>query len=258
MASPTTARCRTATSSTSTSPSSSCASRAPPPSKPRSSRPFTPFKREHARLLPFPARFAFPPFSRAQDGFYGDLNETFVVGGAVSDEAKALIKCAHDSLSLAIAQCKPGARYRDLGETISAHVRKCGFAVDRTYCGHGIGETFHQAPSIPHYGGNKAKGVMKAGHCFTIEPMINQGSEHCLEWDDGWTVTTRDGRRSAQFEHTLLVTEGGVEVLTARTANSQVFWWEAEAEAWPAPGSAEAAAALGRGRAAAAAGAAAR
>jgi hypothetical protein len=101
------------------------------------------------------------------------LNETFVVGTSVPAETKALVKCAHDSLMLAVAECKPGARYRELGDTITAHVKKCGFAVDRTYCGHGIGETFHQAPSIPHYAGNKAKGVMKAGHCFTIEPMIN-------------------------------------------------------------------------------------
>lgn len=107
------------------------------------------------------------------DGYYGDLNETFVVGTKVPQDAKDLIRCAHDSLARAIELCKPGVRFRDLGDVIAAHTKKCGFSVDRTYCGHGIGETFHQAPSIPHYAGNKAKGLMKPGHVFTIEPMIN-------------------------------------------------------------------------------------
>lgn len=194
--------------------------------------------------------------------------------GSVSADTRALVKCAHDSLMLAVAECKPGARYRDMGDIITAHVKKCGFAVDRTYCGHGIGETFHQAPSIPHYAGNKAKGVMKAGHCFTIEPMINmvrrcrlrlralparaspppspprarptltsrprddsaarplcaraQGGWRDRLWPDGWTAVTTDGKPSAQFEHMLLITETGCEVLSARLPSSPPLWWEVE------------------------------
>lgn len=110
------------------------------------------------------------------DGWHADLNETFVVGKNVSKEKKNLIKASHDALMKAMAACKPGAFYRDLGTVITKHVNGCGFAVDKTYCGHGVGEYFHCAPNIPHYAGNKAKFTMKAGHCFTIEPMINMGS----------------------------------------------------------------------------------
>ena len=97
--------------------------------------------------------------------------------------------------------------------------------------GHGIGACFHCAPNIPHYAGNKAKFVIKPGHCFTIEPMINMGTWKDTHWPDGWTAVTRDGQPSAQFEHTLLVHETGVEVLTARLPTSPPLWWEAEAEA---------------------------
>jgi len=91
-----------------------------------------------------------------------------------------------------------------------------GFSVVRSYCGHGIGDLFHTTPSIPHYSKNKAIGMMKPGHIFTIEPMINEGIYQDKLWPDDWTSVTRDGKRSAQFEHTLLVTETGCEVLTAR------------------------------------------
>jgi len=94
------------------------------------------------------------------------------------------------------------------------------FNVVRTYCGHGIGDLFHCAPNIPHYAGNKAVGAMKAGQVFTIEPMVNAGSWRDATWPDGWTAVTSDGARSAQFEHTLVVTEGGCEVLTARLPTS--------------------------------------
>ena len=94
------------------------------------------------------------------------------------------------------------------------------FNVVRTYCGHGIGDLFHCAPNIPHYAGNKAVGAMKAGQVFTIEPMVNAGSWRDTTWPDGWTAVTTDGARSAQFEHTLVVTEDGCEVLTARLPTS--------------------------------------
>ena len=165
------------------------------------------------------------------DGYHTDLNETFVVGNNVSKEKKDLVKATHDSLFKAIGMCKPGTFYRDLGGVITKHINGCGFSVDRTYCGHGIGEWFHRAPNIPHYAGNKAKFTMKPGHIFTIEPMVNMGSWKDTHWLDGWTAVTKDGLPSAQFEHTLLINDTGVEILTARLPTSPPLWWEAEAAA---------------------------
>ena len=192
--------------------------------------------------------------SAVLDGYHTDLNETFIVGKNVSKEKKALIKATHDSLFKAIDQCKPGTFYRDIGGVITKHINGCGFSVDKTYCGHGIGEFFHCAPNIPHCthaphhthgraipltllfslfhcadAGNKAKFVMKPGHIFTIEPMVNMGSWKDTHWLDGWTAVTKDGLPSAQFEHTLLVTETGCEILTKRLETSPPLWWEAEA-----------------------------
>mmetsp|Transcript_8228 Transcript_8228/g.16737 ORF Transcript_8228/g.16737 Transcript_8228/m.16737 type:complete len:129 (+) Transcript_8228:197-583(+) len=120
---------------------------------------------------------------------------------------------------------KPGTLYRDLGSTIHrvAQANKC--SVVRTYCGHGIGSLFHTAPNVPHYHKNKAKGVMKEGHVLTIEPMINLGHYDDTTWGDNWTAVTRDGKRSAQFEHTILVTKDGCEILTARE-NEPVMKWD--------------------------------
>jgi len=158
-------------------------------------------------------------------GFHGDLNETFVVGEP-DEESKRLIKVTHDCLMKAIGEVKPGVRFRDMGEVISTHAQKNGFSVVKTYCGHGIGDLFHCAPNIPHYARNKAVGVMKEGMTFTIEPMINMGSWRDQTWPDGWTAVTEDGKRSAQFEHTLLVTATGCEILTARLESSPPLWWE--------------------------------
>lgn len=160
-------------------------------------------------------------------GYHGDLNETFVVG-EVDDESKKLIKVTYECLDKAIKAVKPGVRFREVGDIISSHAQAAGFSVVRAYCGHGIGDLFHCAPNIPHYTGNKAVGVMKEGQTFTIEPMINMGSWRDRTWPDGWTAVTEDGRRSAQFEHTLVVTKGGCEVLTARTPDSPPLWWEVE------------------------------
>ncbi|KAI3432398.1 hypothetical protein D9Q98_003954 [Chlorella vulgaris] len=161
------------------------------------------------------------------DGYNGDLNETFVVG-QVDEASRNLIKVTYDCLHKAIAICKPGTPYRDIGDVISKHAKAHGMGVVRTYCGHGIGEFFHCAPNVPHYAKNKAKGVMRVGEVFTIEPMINQGSYRDKTWPDGWTSATEDGKRSAQFEHQLLITEDGCEVLTARLPTSPPLWWEVE------------------------------
>lgn len=105
---------------------------------------------------------------------------------------------------------------RDIGQAISKVAKNYKCSVVTTYCGHGVGELFHTAPTIPHYGNNKAKGTMQVGHIFTIEPMINRGLSRDLLWPDNWTAVTEDGSRSSQFEHTMVVTETGCELLTGR------------------------------------------
>ena len=106
--------------------------------------------------------------------------------------------------------------YRDLGTAIHKKAVSCGFQVVKTYCGHGIGTLFHTAPNVPHYKKNKAIGIMAPGHTFTIEPMINAGNWRDTTWPDNWTAVTVDGKWSAQYEHTFLVTETGVEVMTGK------------------------------------------
>eukprot|EP00551_Chaetoceros_affinis_P004912 CAMPEP_0203669908 /NCGR_PEP_ID=MMETSP0090-20130426/6139_1 /ASSEMBLY_ACC=CAM_ASM_001088 /TAXON_ID=426623 /ORGANISM="Chaetoceros affinis, Strain CCMP159" /LENGTH=411 /DNA_ID=CAMNT_0050534667 /DNA_START=75 /DNA_END=1310 /DNA_ORIENTATION=+ len=156
-------------------------------------------------------------------GYHGDLNETFCVGN-VDEEGKKLVKTAFECLQTALAMVKPGTLYRDLGTKIHKHAVANGCSVVRTYCGHGIGSLFHTAPNVPHYHKNKAKGIMKAGHVFTVEPMINLGVPGDATWGDNWTAVTTDGKRSAQFEHTVLVTDNGCEILTARE-NEPVMCW---------------------------------
>eukprot|EP00980_Cylindrotheca_fusiformis_P015413 scaffold4335_cov119-Cylindrotheca_fusiformis.AAC.16 len=156
-------------------------------------------------------------------GYHGDLNETFCVGNVDADGRK-VVQTSFECLSAALALVKPGALYRDLGNAIHkvANANKC--SVVRTYCGHGIGSLFHTIPNVPHYHKNKAKGTMKVGHVFTVEPMINLGKSGDVTWGDNWTAVTTDGQRSAQFEHTVLVTESGCEILTARD-NEPVMKW---------------------------------
>ncbi|CAL5398007.1 unnamed protein product [Camellia sinensis] len=142
-------------------------------------------------------------------GVHGDLSETFFVGN-VDEASRQLVQSTYECLEKAISIVKPGVRFREIGEVINRHASLSGFSVVRSYCAHG----------------NKVVGVMKAGQTFTIEPMINAGVWRDRMWPDGWTVVTADGKRSAQFEHTLLVTETGVEVLTARLPSSpNVFPW---------------------------------
>ncbi|KAK4520745.1 uncharacterized protein ATC70_006625 [Mucor velutinosus] len=147
------------------------------------------------------------------NGFHGDTNGTYFVGN-VDEAGKKLVNVTRECLEKAIALVKPGMRYRDFGKVIEEHATKNGFSVVRAFVGHGINQMFHCAPNVPHYANNKAIGVCKPGHVFTIEPMICEGVHQELLWPDGWTATTKDGKRSAQFEHTLLVTEDGVEILT--------------------------------------------
>uniref|UniRef100_A0A0G4HYE1 Methionine aminopeptidase n=1 Tax=Chromera velia CCMP2878 TaxID=1169474 RepID=A0A0G4HYE1_9ALVE len=152
-------------------------------------------------------------------GMHGDLNETFFVG-KVDEDSVRVVQGAYHCLYNAIKMCKPGVMYRELGDEIQKVAKKYGLSVVRTYCGHGLGELFHTAPNVPHYAKNKAIGIMRPGHTFTIEPMINLGVSNDRTWPDDWTAVTGDGKRSAQFEHTLLITETGVEVLTGRLPSS--------------------------------------
>ena len=155
-------------------------------------------------------------------GFHGDLNETYYVGPkALADrESVQVVETARECLAEAIKIVKPGILFRDPGNVIETYAKKKKRSVVRTYCGHGINTLFHCPPNVPHYGKNKQVGTAKPGMCFTIEPMISLGSYRDKTWPDNWTSATIDGSRTAQFEHTLLVTEDGVEILTARTAKS--------------------------------------
>jgi methionyl aminopeptidase len=149
------------------------------------------------------------------DGFYGDTSKTFFVGKP-SAQAKKLVDVTEECLRRGIEVVKPGARIGDIGAAIQEHAEENGFSVVRDFVGHGIGRTFHTAPQVPHYG-KRGKGMrLEKGMCFTIEPMINVGTWEVEVLDDGWTAVTRDRRLSAQFEHTLVVTDSGAEVLTVR------------------------------------------
>ena len=155
-------------------------------------------------------------------GFHGDLNETYYVGEkALADpDSVRVVEAARECLDEAIKIVKPGMLFRDPGNVIEKHAKTKGCSVIKTYCGHGINRIFHAAPNIPHYAKNKAVGVAKPGMTFTIEPMVSLGSYRDKTWPDDWTSATQDGSRTAQFEHTLLVTDDGVEVLTARQEGS--------------------------------------
>jgi methionyl aminopeptidase len=147
------------------------------------------------------------------EGVHGDCSATFFVG-KVDPESERLVRVTRECLDLGIAAVKPGRPISDIGRAIEEHATKNGMSVVRAYCGHGIGERFHSSLQIPHYYEADAKTIMKPGMTFTIEPMINLGHWQHRSWDDGWTAVTADGRRSAQFEHTLAVTEQGAEILT--------------------------------------------
>ncbi len=145
--------------------------------------------------------------------FHGDTNRTFLIG-QVKPEVKKLVDVTYDCMMAGISVCRPGARLGDIGATIEEMAHGHGYSVVQEYCGHGIGREFHEDPQILHYG-KKGTGIeMKPGMTFTIEPMINLGARHCKVLSDKWTVLTKDGSWSAQFEHTILITETGHEILT--------------------------------------------
>ena len=150
-----------------------------------------------------------------KDGYYGDTSMMFMVGD-VPSHAQRLAKIAQECLYKGIAMVRPGARLGDIGHVIQQHAEAHFYSVVRDYCGHGIGTEFHQDPQVLHFGKPGAGMELREGMTFTIEPMINAGKYHTKLKNDGWTVETKDGRLSAQWEHTLAVTAEGVEVLTLR------------------------------------------
>jgi len=149
------------------------------------------------------------------DGWHGDQSETFLVG-EVSEEALLVTQCSFDSMWAAIDAIKPHSKVIEIGRAISQHARRVGCSVVKEYQGHGIGRLFHQRPHIPHFPDTyHGQQILEPGMCFTIEPMINAGTWKTVkDRRDGWTVYTADGRLSGQFEHTILMTETGPEVLT--------------------------------------------
>jgi methionyl aminopeptidase len=147
-------------------------------------------------------------------GFHGDTSRTFLVG-AVRPEVRALVEATQAALQAGIAAVGPGARLGDVGAAVEAVARARGYGLVREYCGHGIGRRMHTEPQVPHHG-TPGRGLrLTPGMAFTIEPMLNLGRAEVRLMGDGWTVVTADGLPSAQFEHTVLVTEAGCEVLTA-------------------------------------------
>jgi methionyl aminopeptidase len=148
-----------------------------------------------------------------KNGWHGDTSRMFMVGEA-SILAKRLCQIAHECLWLGIAQVKPGAHLGDIGAAVQRHAEKNGFSVVREFCGHGVGRSFHEEPQVLHYGKAGTGPELLPGMIFTIEPMINAGKAAISELSDGWTIVTKDRSLSAQWEHTIVVTETGVEVLT--------------------------------------------
>ncbi|KAL3896311.1 MAG: hypothetical protein SGPRY_013300, partial [Prymnesium sp.] len=140
--------------------------------------------------------------------------------GEVDEKGKQLVKVTHDCWQAAIDYCKPGKPFNGIGSVIEDFIKPVG-----VFCGHGIGKTFHTSPNIMHIKNNEP-GKMEVGNVFTIEPMICEGTSRHVEWADAWTATTKDGKRSAQFEHTLLITPEGAEPLTAKLPTSPKFFWE--------------------------------
>ena len=150
-----------------------------------------------------------------KNGYIADSSKTWVVGNA-SGSARRLVRVAYEAMWAGIGKVRPGAHLGDIGSAIEKHAKRHGCSVVREYCGHGIGREMHEEPQVLNFGRPNSGLRLREGMVFTIEPMINAGGRQVVTDSDGWTVRTRDGRLSAQFEHTVAVTASGVEVLTLR------------------------------------------
>ena len=154
----------------------------------------------------------------------------FYVGDTPDEKTKNLLQTTYDCWIKACSIVTPGIDYKEIGGIIEDYVEARKFTTVRNFCGHGIGSVFHTNPNILHYRNNEPNGQMAVGHTFTIEPMICEGSNKPLSWPDNWTATTTDGGRSAQFEHTLLISPDGVEALTGKNEDSPLQFWEKESK----------------------------
>jgi methionyl aminopeptidase len=150
-----------------------------------------------------------------KDGFHGDTSRMFYVGEP-APRARRLVEAAREAMLRGIRAVRPGATLGCIGHAVESHASSLGYSVVREYCGHGIGRGFHEDPQVLHYGRPRTGVVLEPGMTFTVEPMLNAGAAGTRELRDGWTVVTRDRSLSAQWEHTVLVTADGVEVLTLR------------------------------------------
>ncbi len=150
-----------------------------------------------------------------KDGYHGDTSKMFCIG-EVSPHAKRLVEITRQALFLGIAETKPGAHFGDIGHAIQKFAESNRYSVVREFCGHGIGKDFHEEPHVMHFGKAGEGAEIKAGMIFTIEPMLNLGKRHMKILPDGWTAVTKDRSLSAQWEHTILVTDSGYEILTLR------------------------------------------
>jgi methionyl aminopeptidase len=146
-------------------------------------------------------------------GVHGDTDATFLVGD-VDEESRLLVERTREAMMRGINAIAPGRQVNVIGRVIESYARRFGYGVVRDFTGHGVGESFHSGLVIPHYDESRATQVMEPGMTFTIEPMLTLGTIDYSIWADGWTVVTNDGRRTAQFEHTVLVTDTGAEILT--------------------------------------------
>ncbi len=173
-------------------------------------------------------------------GVHGDHSETFLVGD-VDEESQRLVKVTREAMYHGIAKVRPGVAVCEIGRAIQTHAEAAGYGVVREFIGHGIGSVFHQPPNVPHYFDPSATFVLEQGMTFTVEPMITIGRPNAAMWPDEWTAVTTDGGRTAQFEHTVLVTEAGAELLTVSEKDPQPFLAGADAagsgispDDWPA------------------------
>jgi len=157
-----------------------------------------------------------------KDGYHGDTSKMFFVGKP-SIAAERLVRVTQECMYKAIELVKPGLHLGDIGAVIQKHAESNYYSVVREYCGHGIGKTFHEDPQVMHYGKKGTGMQIREGMTFTIEPMINQGKPHCTLLPDEWTVVTKDRKLSAQWEHTILVTKDGFEILTLREEERALF-----------------------------------
>ena len=148
-----------------------------------------------------------------KDGWHGDTSRMYYAG-TPSPEAKRLVDTTYEAMMAGIRAVRPGARLGDVGHAIQKLAEGAGYSVVRDYCGHGIGRVYHEEPQVLHYGRPNTGLLLKEGMTFTVEPMINIGEEDVIQLEDGWTVMTRDGSLSAQWEHMIVVTKNGFEILT--------------------------------------------